>query len=196
MTVNMEINGHNTPFPEDVENLEGLLLHLMQADAAEKVITEVKLNGETFSEEFDHHARSVFFEGIENIEIMTQDKQEFARQSLAEFSDIITGFASGLRLGIEMLRDPYREENGYDLLARSLEAVRDLKSHSEHVMIVLEKASNLEATERLWLQISDVSSEIIELQQAGDSLGIADLLEAKMLPFIEQWKRELCHPKN
>ena len=56
----LEVNGNARPYREGMSDLEGLLLFVMENEKPDhEVITDVRVDGASFSEDYDHQARGV-----------------------------------------------------------------------------------------------------------------------------------------
>ena len=79
------INGVEKTYPEGLINLEEVLLLMMEKEIPERdIVSEVKVNGKTYSEGYENQAREVDLKTLERVEISTQDSRDFARDSIRE----------------------------------------------------------------------------------------------------------------
>lgn len=192
MNAKLEVNGIEESYPEGISNLEKLLIFVMEEDITEDgLIVEVKVDGELYSESYEHQAREVDLSAAQKVEIATETKKAFAQVFLKEAPDYIAQLEKGFSSAAGLLRAPEEEGDGYDMLAGSLETLRAFKSHLDNVRPVLGKGDGAGESEHFWQRFGSLADEIMEAQEGSDTIAIADLLEDKMLPLLEEWREKL-----
>ena len=187
----LEVDGQKEVYPDDVYFLEDLLVHLMESEPLQgRFVIEVKVDGTTFSEAYEHESREIELSKISSIEIRTQGGEEFAESSLEKSPVFVSHLISGFKTSINLLRDPFQEEEGYDMLSRSIQALQSLKSFVDTAKAALdqspEKKDNV-----LWQEFSETADRLLEAQEEMDVVQLTDLLEQEMIPFLEKWKNRL-----
>ena len=81
----LDVDGQRVDYPENVFTLEELLVHLMESDLMKgRFVVEVKVNGETFSEAYEHESREIELGNLSSIQIHTQGGEEFAETGLGK----------------------------------------------------------------------------------------------------------------
>ncbi|CAD7772706.1 hypothetical protein BLFGPEAP_00822 [Candidatus Methanoperedenaceae archaeon GB50] len=81
------VNGREMSVSPALENLEELLLYMMENQKDEEIV-EVRVNGERFSEAYQHQARSVMLKEINSIEIITEKRGVLAAEFLKDVHHI------------------------------------------------------------------------------------------------------------
>lgn len=189
MKAELTINGNKESYPEHIIDLENLILFVMNGDRKDKdIVVEVKVDGENFSEAYQHQASDMSLEDLQTVEFVMNSKEEFARKFMTQASGYIAHLQNGFRSAIELLKDSSQEEDGHDMLARSLEMLRALKCHSDNASRVLGKSSGGTELSGFWARFDEMTEKINEAQIDVDHSLIASLLEKEMLPFLEDWK--------
>ncbi len=191
MNAVLSIDGVKNFFPEDILDLERLLLFVMEEKRSEgNIIVDVNIDGELYSEEYEHQARDVDLDLVRQIDITTQTRAGFAAKFLEDACIYIEQLEKGIQTAVEFLRAG-EEKKGFDILAMSIDGIRTFKSHFENVCHALEKDDMSEKLKELWQRFYKLADRIIEIQESRDSLSLADLLEKEMLPFLDRWKSSL-----
>ncbi len=187
-----EINGTVKNYPEGLSNLEEVLLLMMEKEVPDsELILEVKVDGKTFSEAYENQAQEVDLGAIEKIEITTQAEKDFARDSIGEASAYLDHLERGFRSSVQLLRSPDQREQGYDMLARSIEVLQAFKSHMDQVNDLLKPKSRETGEGALWERFDQLANRIIALQEGEEVQGVADLIEEELLPFLRTWKERI-----
>ena len=183
------IDGQQTDFNvSNFNNLEDLLVKVIKdRDLGERVVTDVLVNEESFSEIYPHQAEDVDTSDIEKVEIRTMDSITMAMNITRELYKVVTLMSKGGSEVAELFRQG--EE------ARALEMYQDLLSVVRDFMntvTVLKQDYQLTSQEDLDKgieKLSELFSEMIEVQEKNDWNLLADLLEYEFLPLVDTWKK-------
>ncbi len=187
-----EINGTVKNYPEGLSNLEEILLLMMEKEVPDsELISEVKVNGKTYSEAYENEAREVDLRAVEKIEITTQGQEDFARDSIREASAYLDHLERGFGISARLLRNPEQKEKGCDMLARSVEALQAFKHHMDRVNDFLKPEGEQPGRKIFWEQFSLLADRIIRSQEGEEKEEVADLIEEEMLPFLRTWKETI-----
>ena len=193
MKAKLEVNGVDKSYPREICDLESLILFVMTGlKPKEEFIFEVKINGERFSEAYEHQAKEIDLGKIENVEIGTQTKEEMAGSFLKLAPVLMDELENAFANTAGLLRDPRQEEAGYDMLARSLETLHALKSHLESVWNVLGNREKLAESGLLWGKFDGLADTILTSQEGKTAITIASLLEDQMPQFLKEWKKTIA----
>jgi len=196
MEMKLEINGTGTYYPEEIQNLEKLILYIMEHQISSgELIVEVKVNGELYSEPIEHQARQLDLSKVRKVEITTQAMETFAQEFLKEAPAYLDHIGRGLRASVNLLRDPGKKEKGYDMLVRSIETLQGIKSHLENVDQVLRVHPGRASYGDFWERFCDVTDNIMASLEPMNSIALADHIEWRMLPLLEEWKGILNKPQ-
>lgn len=185
----LEVNGVQKSYPKGIVDLENLLLFVKTNEVtAQELVTEVKLDGEVYSEEFAHHAREYPLQRVEKVEIATHTQEGIARHFWDQAPHYLTQLQEGFMSGARLLRDPEEEKSGYDMLTKGFEALLVFTAHLDNVNKVLNNGDESERSKAFWERFKSLADQLIESQERQDTIAIADLLEGQMLPFLDEWK--------
>jgi len=187
-----EINGVVRHYPEGLVNLEEILLCMMEKELPEnEMILEVKVDGKVYSEAYENQARELHLETVDKIEITTQAEEDFARDSIGEASATLDHLERGFGAAIRFLRDSEQGARGYDLLARSIEALQAFKSHMDEVNNLLRPEDENPGESLFWERFERLADRIIASQEGEQIRSVADLMEDELLPFLSAWKARI-----
>lgn len=170
------------------ENLEQLLIKVMEdKHLAGRIVTDVMVNGEPFSEIYPHQAEDVETAEIETVEIVSMPTTEMAVNITRELYKVVTLMDHGARRVAELFRKADDSE--------ALEVYQDLLDVTRDFMgmigvlrgeFSLKRNANFnDAAEEL----SSLFSEMVEVIENEDWILLADLLEYEFIPAVERWKK-------
>ncbi len=180
------LNGEQQPYPEDIDDLEGLIVHVMEKkETVEDIIVNVNVDGAGFSEAYDHQARDIGLKTIRTVHVSTVSVEWFSSQFLSQTAAYIDHLKKGFKRSIRLLRENEKDDNGHAILASSLDTLRALKNHLANVRDVVEKA---EQGTGIWHQFESIAELVGQAQEDMNPFLLANLLEEKVLPFLEEWK--------
>lgn len=168
-------------------NLEDLLVKVMGDDALDnRMVTDVFVNKEAFSEIYPHQAEDISTDEIESVEIVTMAVPEMAVNIVRELYKVVSLMGHGCRTVADLFRrgdDAEALELYQDLLDVTrdflgmVSVLRDEFSVEDHDVM----QSNIE-------EITSLFSEMIEVSENEDWILLADLLEYEFLASVEKWK--------
>ncbi len=183
------IDGQHTSIKvNNFANLEELLVKVLEEDALEnRVITDVFVNDEAFSEIYPHQAEDIETREISSVKICSLPIAEVAMSISDELYKVIHIMSEGSRRVAELFRqadDSEALETYQDLL----EVVRDFLG----MIGVLRSEFSLEENTAFNEAVEEISSllgEMTEVMENEDWVLLADLLEYEFLPAVEKWKQ-------
>ena len=168
-------------------NLEDLLVKVMGDDVLDnRMVTDVFVNKEAFSEIYPHQAEDISTDEIESVEIVTMAVPEMAVNIVRELYKVVSLMGHGCRTVADLFRrgdDAEALELYQDLLDVTrdflgmVSVLRDEFSVEDHDIM----QSNIE-------EITSLFSEMIEVSENEDWILLADLLEYEFLASVEKWK--------
>ncbi len=187
-----EINGVAKNYPEGLNTLEEMLLFMMDKEISSgDLISEVKVDGETYSEAYENQAREVDLKNLERIEITTQTQEDFARDTIREADLCLSALERGFGTSAGLLKNPEGREKGYEILAQSLDALHAFKSHMDEVAAFIRPDDGGNGEKGFWKPFEELSNRMIAFQEGQESLKIAALVEEALIPFLETWKKKI-----
>lgn len=168
-------------------NLEELLVRAA-ADKRldQRVITEVLVNGETFSELYPHQSEDIAVEDLQSVEIRSMPLGEMAVSMSGELHKASDLLISGSRTVARLFRQADDDE-ALEMLQDVLDVSRDFMS----MLSVLRSEFALENDEDFNQNVEKLSSllgEMTEVLESEDWILLADLLEYEFVPVCESWK--------
>ncbi len=168
------------------DNLEELLGKVMASDALQdRIITDVLVNGEAFSEIYPHQAEDIASDELEKVEILSMPKLELGRQMVREMEKVVPMMRDGARRVADLFRQA-EDMEALDIYQDLVDVARDFLGmvgslqNELDVPVSKDMAAALET-------FSQLLTEILEVQENEDWVLLADLLEYEFLPVVEKW---------
>ena len=172
-------------------NLEELLVKVVGDGYMEnRMVTDVLVNKEPFSEIYPHQAEDIPSKDIESVEIVSVPVPEMAVNITRELYKVVRLMGEGGRTVADLFRradDAEALEMYQDLLDVTRDflgmigVLRDEFSLKEHQAF----SENME-------EISSLFTEMIEVSENEDWILLADLLEYEYLPTVGKWKKVIA----
>lgn len=168
-------------------NLEELLVKVMEDGSLEnRMVTDVLVNKESFSEIYPHQAEDISADEIDSVEIMTVAVPEMAVSITRELYKVVNLMAQGGRSVADMFRQADDAE-ALELYQDLLDVTRDFLG----MISVLRDEFALKDSQELNDSLEEITSlftEMIEVSENEDWILLADLLEYEYLATVEKWK--------
>lgn len=183
------IDGHQCQEQiSDFSNLEELLTALMKNEKmAGRVITDVLINNENFSEIYPHQAEDMSCDNIETVEIRSVPVDKMALDISAELEKVAQIMANGANNCSRLFRES-KDNEGLELLQDLLDVTRDFMSMLSHL-----KDRYLGGADETFINktenFSNLISEMSEVLENEDLILLADLLEFEFTPMCEEWRK-------
>jgi len=184
-----DIGSHN------FENLEQVFNKVVEEGHLEdRVVTDVKVNEESFSEIYPHQAEDIEMAEIQSVEITTMATNDMAVEITLELYKVVNIMAEGGKRVAELFRqadDAEALETYQDLIdvirnfLNMIGILRDeysLKDHPEYVASAEE--------------MNEMFTEMGSVLENEDWILLADLLEYEFLPAVEKWKKVIKHLRD
>jgi hypothetical protein len=173
---------------KNFDNLEDLLVKVMEDEQMnERIVTDVLVNDESFSEIYPHQAEDVAAQEIEKVEIKTVPISEMAVNITRELYKVINIMSKGSRQVADLFRQADDME-ALDMYQDLLEVTKDFLG----MIGILRSEFNLQdipGLESSLKKLSELFSEMVDVQENEDWILLSDLLEYEFLPLVEEWKR-------
>ena len=183
------IDGANTNLrSENFANLEEILVRASSDSRLDnRIVTDVLLNDEVFSELYPHQAEDIAADAISSVEIRSVPFGEMALNIAGELYKVNEIMSGGSRQVARLFREGENEE-ALELFQDLLDVTRDFISmvgvlRSE---FTLGEAGAFSANVE---QISGLLGEMSEVLESEDWILLADLLEYELIPASENWKQ-------
>lgn len=171
----------------DHANLEEVLSALMEDVAFEdRIVTDVLVDGEPFSELYPHQAEDVDTGSFQSLEVRTVSVAEMAADVVVELPKVIDIMAVGSRKAAELLRQSEVAE-GLEMLQDIIAVSRDLLG-TINVLRLKYSSGPISALDELGDSLGDLLGEIGDAMEDEDWLLVADLIEYEFEPACEGWR--------
>ncbi|TVM17566.1 hypothetical protein DPQ33_07915 [Oceanidesulfovibrio indonesiensis] len=183
------IDGQNTGLNvSNYQNLEDLLIKMMESGNLEdRVVTDVLVDDESFSEIYPHQAEDIETSSIKKVEIKSVAVSDMAVSITTELEKVVGIMAQGGRQVAALFRQADDAE--------ALELFQDLLDVTRNFMRMigvlreefdLSKSTEFNAASQ---EISGVLSEVSEVLENEDWILMADVLEYEFIPTVEKWDK-------
>lgn len=173
---------------ENFANLEEILVRVMEGSYLEnRVVTDVLVNDEAFSEIYPHQAEDIEQRDIRSVEIRSMPVGEMAVNITRELYKVVQVMTDGARQVAVLFRQADDAE-ALDMFQDLLEVTRDFMG----MIGVLRNEFSLRTTKDFSDNVerfSDLLGEMTEVLENEDWILLADLLEYEFLPACENWKK-------
>lgn len=168
-------------------NLEEILADVMKDEQLNgRVITDVIVNEENFSEIYPHQAQDMSCEAISRVEIRSEPMDKLAVEMAGELPKVATLMANGARNVGRLFREDKNAE-ALDLLQDLLDVTRDFMG-----MITKLRDQYLGGADEEFVRktetLSDLLTEMSDVMQEEDWILLSDLLEYELAPLCEDWR--------
>lgn len=169
-------------------NLEEILVQVVNEDAMnDRIVTDVIVNQETFSEIYPHQAEDIASDLLRSVEVRSVPVSEMAVNIAREMYKVSQIMANGSRQVSRMFRQA-EDAEALELFQDLLDVTRDFMA----MLSVLRSEFSL-ANSKEFIHNSDqfsaLLSEMTEVLENEDWILLADLLEYEFLPVCENWKK-------
>ncbi len=169
-------------------NLQEILVKVMENSNMEnRIITDVLVNKEQFSEIYPHQAEDIESNFIESVEVRSVPVKQMALDITEEMFKVSQLMMAGGKQVASLFRQADDTE-GLELLQDLLDVTRDFMGMIE----ALRNQFNLEKTIEFSTnseKLSALLSEMAEVLESEDWVLFADLLEYEYVPTCEKWKQ-------
>ncbi|MBO4313623.1 MAG: hypothetical protein J5838_04950 [Desulfovibrio sp.] len=168
-------------------NLEEVLLNVMQeAKMEDRVVTDVLVNDELFSEIYPHQAEDLSSSDIKSIEIRTVPASQMALDISGEMHKVAQLMLNGARNVARLFREA-KDGDALELLQDLLDVTRDFLNMVSVLRTRYLDGANAEFAEKTQ-NLSDLISEMSDVLANEDWVLMADLLEYELAPQCEDWE--------
>ncbi|MDR2727105.1 MAG: hypothetical protein LBC10_03835 [Deltaproteobacteria bacterium] len=169
-------------------NLEELLVSA-SADSGltNRIVTDVLINNESFSELYPHQAEDIASNELQSVEIRSVPYDEMAVNIIGELHKVTDLMGNGSRCVAALFRQADDDE-ALEMLQDLLEVTRDFMG----MIGVLRNNFAVSADAEFMTRVEQVSSlltEMTDVLENEDWILLADLLEYEFVPACDSWKQ-------
>lgn len=166
-------------------NLEEALVHITsQKDMQARVVTDVILNNQPFSEIYPHQAEDITAESIASLELKTVSTEQMTGDILTELPKVVSILSMSSTKVAQLLRSGETTE-GLELMQDTIDVSRDFLA-TLSVLIAASKSMEVsQKIQKFSKTFSDIISEAIETMADEDWILTADMFEYELVPTIK-----------
>jgi hypothetical protein len=173
-------------------NLEEVLNDLMQDEKMEnRIVTDVLVNNELFSEIYPHQAEDIECSGINSVEVRSVPVSEMAMDIAAEMDKVAQMMGHGARQVSHLFREA-ADTDALELFQDLLDVTRDFMGMLGDLRQFCTKGSTPDFTEKTE-KFSNLLSEMGDVLENEDWILLADLLEYEFTPLCDEWRMVSGH---
>ena len=169
-------------------NLEEILVDVMEGEGMEsRVVTDVLVNNELFSEIYPHQAEDISTASINSVEVRSIEASEMALAIAGEMEKVARMMEKAAHEVARLFREASNAE-AFELLQDLVEVIRDFLNMQTLLRTQYLKES---AQSNLGLQggkFVELVSEMNDVMEAEDWILLADLLEYEFAPLCVAWR--------
>ena len=177
------------------ENLEDLLNKVMAEDHfGSRIVTDVLVNDELFSEIYPHQAEDIERDELEKVEIISVPKGEMADKIVREMAKVVFLMEQGGKQVAKLFRQA-EDLEALDTYQDLLEVARDFLG----MIGTLQDELSLTSDENMGVVLGEFSTlltEMIDVQENEDWVLLADLVEYEFVPVVQKWQAVVTTLQN
>ena len=171
-------------------NLEEVLTTLMDDEKMDdRVVTDVFVNNESFSEIYPHQAEDVSCDTITSVEVRSVPAAELAVDMSAEMGKVARMMGSGARNVARLFREA-SDTDALELFQDLLDVTRDFMGMLGVLRERYLGGADEEFTRKAE-KLTELLSEMSDVLENEDWILLADLLEFEFNPVCEAWNKNL-----
>ncbi|MDR0826282.1 MAG: hypothetical protein LBN33_00150 [Desulfovibrio sp.] len=168
-------------------NLEELLVKVIEEEGlGDRIVTDVLVDDEAFSELYPHQAEDIESDGFSRVEIRTVSADQMAGDIVEELPKVINIMAVGSRRAAELLREADLSE-GLEVLQDIIAVSRELLN-TIYVLRSQYSSGPCRELDAMSESLGDLLGEIADVMSNEDWMLVADLLEYEYVPACEGWR--------
>ncbi|WP_027177637.1 hypothetical protein [Maridesulfovibrio bastinii] len=170
------------------ENLEQVFENVMnEGYLQDRIVTDVILNNEPFSEIYPHQSEDIETGEIESLEIKSASITEMASNITLEMYKVINIMAGGGKQVAELFRQADDAE-ALELYQDLLDVTRDFLGMIGSLRDTFTLKDHPQFTKNVE-EFNSLFTEMSEVLENEDWILLADLLEFEFLPAVNKWKQ-------
>ena len=173
-------------------NLEDVLTGLTRTVVPDDhLVGAVIVNGRQYTELYPGQSREIPREKIQSLEVTTVPLQRLGEASLKDAAVFTRKIIENCKMTAESFR-LYDETEAHEKYAALLDAVRSLIHFIGSVQTTFHWDFDKiryrgEAIAARWTTFTNLIDELMRIQEEGDLILLADLIEYEMVPLFEDW---------
>lgn len=171
-------------------NLEEILVKVMEDEAMnERVVTDVLLNDENFSEIYPHQAEDIESGEIQRLEVRSVPADAFAADVTVEMFKVVRIMQNGANQVAALFRQA-NDSEALEVIQDLIEVTRDFLGM---VAVLRDRYAKqgLNDFNHFTMKLTEIMSEMNETMENEDWVLLADLLEFEYNPVCDGWSKIL-----
>jgi len=172
-------------------NLEELLVRVMEESSLDnRVVTDVIVDNENFSEIYPHQAEDITTSNIARVEIVSVPVHDMAVSITRELYKVVRVMHEGGKHVAELFR---QADDG-----EALEVYQDLLDVTRDFLTMIGVLRNEFSLKKHIVfnnaveEISELFTEMSDVMENEDWILLADILEYEFIPATEKWKKVIA----
>jgi hypothetical protein len=192
----ISVDGRETGMDiKQFQNLEEILLKIMSGGELEgRVVTDVFVNRESFSEIYPHQAEDIEVSEIESVEVKSVPRVQMAHEITLELDKVVRLMDHGARRVADLFRQA-EDAEGLEVYQDLLDVTRDFLSMIGVLREEVDPGKG-ETFSGAADEVSNLFSEMTEVLENEDWILLADLLEYEFIPAMNRWKAVVAELRN
>jgi len=186
------IDGRNSSMQlNNFSNLEELLVRVMEDRSLDnRVITDVLVDNENFSEIYPHQAEDIHTQAIGRVEIVSVPVHDMAVNITRELYKVVRVMHEGGKHVAELFRQADDGE-ALEVYQDLLDVTRDFLSMIGVLRNEFSIRKNPDFSAAVE-EISELFTEMSDVMENEDWILLADILEYEFIPSTEKWKKVIA----
>jgi len=180
---------------KNFENLEQVFNKVVEEGHLEdRIVTDVKVNDEPFTEIYPHQAEDMEMSGIESVEIVSMATDDMAVEITLELYKVVNIMAEGSKRVAEL----FRQADDAEALETYQDLIEVIRNFLNMIGILRDEYSLKDHPEYLDSaeELNNMFTEMGSVLENEDWILLADLLEYEFLPAVEKWKKVIKHLRD
>jgi hypothetical protein len=184
----ISVDGRSTGMEvNQFQNLEEILVTIVDGGELEgRVVTDVFVNNEHFSEIYPHQAEDIDAAGIESVDVKSVPRLQMAFDITLELDKVVRLMDHGAKRVAELFRQADDAE-ALEVYQDLLDVTRDFLN-MVGVLRQEAKPADSKVFDTAHEEVSNLFTEMTEVLENEDWILLADLLEYEFIPAMNRWK--------
>ncbi len=190
------IDGKQTELSiSNFENLEQLLVSVSNTDEmSERIVTDILVNKEQFSELYPHQAEDIESDELESVEIVSVPYKQMALDITTELYKV----SKLMQISSTEISNYFRAVNTEEGLPLFLDLINVIRNFM--AMVAVLRSEFIDRVDEKFVNhveaISQILGEMNEVLISEDWLVLADLMEFEFKPTCQGWETILDNLQN
>jgi len=186
------IDGNQTGLSvHNFQNLEELLVKVMEnPDLGDRVVTDVLVDNEAFSEIYPHQAEDIETREIESVEIISVPVKDMAVNITRELYKVVRLMHEGGKSVAELFRQA-DDSQALEVYQDLLDVIRDFLSMIGVLREEFSLRDNPDFNSAAG-EIAELFTEMADVMENEDWILLSDLLEYEFIPVTDKWKNVIA----